>query len=175
MNSYTYLKTKLLGDLLLVANDTHLTGIYFSDRKHAPKPATHWTLNPKHLVLQQASIEIQEYLAGERTEFTVPLHFAGTDFQHEIWRQIALIPFGETITYTELANRAGSPSAVRAAGAATGKNPLSIIVPCHRVAGKNGALTGFAGGLDRKKSLLEIEMDQMKFKLTPGHATAVPG
>src|SRR5438093_1161349 len=105
MNSYTHLKTKLLGDLLLVANKTHLTGIYFSDRKHAPKPASDWKLNPKHPVLQQASTEIQEYLSGKRTEFSVPVHFAGTDFQHEIWRQIALIPFGETITYTELARR----------------------------------------------------------------------
>jgi methylated-DNA-[protein]-cysteine S-methyltransferase len=172
MNSYTYLKTKLLGDLLLVTNDTHLTGIYFSDRKHAPKPAGDWDLNPKHPLLQQASLQLQEYLEGKRTEFSVPLHFAGTDFQHEIWRQIALIPFGETITYTELARRAGAPDAVRAAGAATGKNPLGIIVPCHRVAGKNGALTGFAGGLDRKKSLLQVEMDQMKFKLIPRHATA---
>jgi methylated-DNA-[protein]-cysteine S-methyltransferase len=170
MNSYTHLKTKLLGDLLLVANDTHLTGIYFSDRKHAPKPADDWKLNPKHPVLQQASEEIQEYLNGKRTKFSVPLHLGGTDFQRAIWQQIARIPFGESITYSELARRAGSPNAIRAAGAATGKNPLSIIVPCHRISGKDGKLHGFAGGLDRKKSLLEIETDQMKFKLTPRHA-----
>src|SRR4051794_40443192 len=94
MTSYTYLKTILLGDLLLVANPTQLVGVYFSDREHAPTPPRDWKLNPKHPVLRQASVEIQEYLDGKRASFSVPLHFAGTDFQHEIWRQIALIPFG---------------------------------------------------------------------------------
>ena len=174
MNSYTHLKTKLLGDLLLVANDTHLIGIYFSDRKHAPKPAAGWKLNTKHPVLQQASAEIQEYLSGKRTKFSVLLKFGGTDFQHAIWQQIARIPFGESITYSELARRAGAPRAIRAAGAATGRNPLSIIVPCHRVSGKDGTLHGFAGGLDRKRSLLEIETGQKKSKSSPKHAVAVP-
>lgn len=157
MKSYTYLKTQMLGDLLLVATSTHLVGIYFPNHKHGPKLPEDWELSSKHPVLRQAGEEIQEYLRGKRTSFSVPISFEGTGFQHEIWRQIALIPFGQTITYSELARRAKAPKAIRAAGAATGKNPLGIIVPCHRVIGKNGSLTGFAGGLDRKKSLLKIE------------------
>lgn len=157
MKSYTHLKTKALGDLLLVATTTHLVGIYFSNQKQGPIPSEDWELNPDHPVLRQAGLEIREYLDGKRTSFSVPILFEGTRFQHEIWRQIALIPFGQTITYSELARRANAPKAVRAAGAATGKNPLGIIVPCHRVVGKNGDLTGFAGGLDRKERLLNIE------------------
>jgi methylated-DNA-[protein]-cysteine S-methyltransferase len=161
MNSYTILKTDLLGDLLLVANPEHLTGVYFCGRQHAPAPRDDWKQDPRQPVLRQAARELQEYFAGERKTFSVPLHFGGTDFQHEIWRQIARIPFGETISYSELAGRAGAPDAVRAAGTATGQNPLAIIVPCHRVVGKNGKLTGFAGGLDRKKSLLAVELNQI--------------
>jgi methylated-DNA-[protein]-cysteine S-methyltransferase len=157
MKSYTYLKTKLLGELLLVAKSTHLVGVYFANHKHGPKLPGDWELNPGHPILRQAGKEIQEFLGGGRTSFSVPISSEGTEFQREIWRQIALIPFGQTITYSELARRARAPKAVRAAGAATGRNPLGIIVPCHRVVGKNGSMTGFAGGLDRKKSLLKIE------------------
>jgi methylated-DNA-[protein]-cysteine S-methyltransferase len=157
MKSYTYLKTKLLGELLLVATSTHLVGIYFPNHKHGPKLPGDWELDPRHPILRRAGEEIQEYLDGKRTSFSVPISFEGTGFQQEIWRQIAMIPFGQTVTYSELARRANAPMAVRAAGAATGRNPLSIIVPCHRVIGKNGSMTGFAGGLERKKSLLEIE------------------
>ena len=159
MTSYSILKTSLVGDLLLVANPTQLTGIYFSDCDHSPVVQSDWKLDPRHPVLKKAAEEIQDYLKGKRTSFSVPLHFAGTDFQSEIWRQIARIPFGETITYTELAERAGVPKALRAAGTATGRNPLSLIVPCHRVVGKNGGLGGYAGGLDRKKRLLAVEMN----------------
>jgi len=158
MTSYTTIQTPLLGDLMLVANPTHLTGIYFTNHKHGPEIHKDWVHNPKHPVLVQAAEELQEYLRGQRTTFSVPLHAAGTDFQKKVWQQIARIPFGETITYSELARRAGAPEAIRAAGAATGRNPHSIIVPCHRVVGKNGALTGYAGSLDRKKRLLGIEM-----------------
>jgi methylated-DNA-[protein]-cysteine S-methyltransferase len=157
MKSYTYLKTQLLGELLLVANATHLVGIYFANHKHVAEPSGDWKLDLKHPVLRKASKEIQEYLDGTRTTFSVPISFEGTEFQREIWGQIALIPFGQTISYSELARRAKATKAVRAAGAATGRNPLGIIVPCHRVIGKNGSMTGFAGGLERKKSLLELE------------------
>ena len=157
MKSYSYLKTKLLGELLLVATSTHLVGIHFRNQKNGPKLARDWVLNPGHPILRQAGAEIQEYLNGKRTSFSVPISFEGTGFQREIWRQIALIPFGQTISYSELAHRANAPKAVRAAGAATGRNPLGIIVPCHRVIGKNGSMTGFAGGLDRKRNLLKIE------------------
>jgi len=157
MKSYTYLKTELVGELLLVATAAHLVGIYFRNQKRGPQLPGDWKLNPKHPILRQAGAEIIEYLEGTRTTFSVPISFEGTSFQQEIWRQIALIPFGQTISYSELAQRAKASKAVRAAGAATGKNPLGIIVPCHRVIGKNGSMTGFAGGLDRKKSLLKIE------------------
>jgi len=157
MTSYNILKTTDLGDLLLVAADGKLTGIYFSDRKHAPAPKKDWRLDPKHPVLQQAAVELQEYLAGRRKSFTAPLCSAGTDFQSKVWQQIAQIPYGETITYTDLARRVGNPAAVRAAGLATGRNPLSVVVPCHRVVGKNGRMTGYAGGLNRKQRLLQME------------------
>jgi len=155
---YTILKTSVLGDLVLIANQKQLTGIYFLGRDHVPD-MTKWTLDPKHKVLKEAARQIEDYLKGKRKEFTVPLHFEGTKFQEEVWRQIARIPFGETITYSELAERAGVPKATRAAGTATGKNPLAIIIPCHRIVGKNGGLGGFAGGLDKKRRLLGVELN----------------
>jgi len=155
MNSYSILKSTV-GDLLLVADETHLIGIYFSGEKHAPATRD-WKRNPDHTVLKQTARELDEYFNGTRTTFSVPLRYDGTKFQQEIWRQISQIPFGKTISYTELAKRAGAPSAPRAAGTATGQNPLSIIIPCHRVVGRNGGLRGYAGGLDRKRHLLEVE------------------
>lgn len=166
MKSYTHLKTQTLGDLLLVADAAHLLGIYFPNHKNGPRLPDDWNLDPKHPILRQAATELQEYLDGERTSFSVPFSFGGTGFQNEVWKQIARIPFGETITYSELARRAGAPDAVRAAGTATGRNPISIIVPCHRVVAKNGGLGGYAGGLDRKKHLLQIETSKEKFELT---------
>ncbi|HUC83618.1 MAG TPA: methylated-DNA--[protein]-cysteine S-methyltransferase [Candidatus Acidoferrales bacterium] len=157
MTRYSILKTSLLGDLLLVAEAAHLTGVYFLGGRHAPAVPRDWRQDPDHSVLRRTAAQLQAYLRGGRRSFSVSLACAGTDFQKEIWRQIALIPFGQTITYTELARRAGAPRAVRAAGTATGKNPFSIIVPCHRVVGKNGSLGGYAGGLKRKRRLLEIE------------------
>jgi methylated-DNA-[protein]-cysteine S-methyltransferase len=157
MKSYAYLKTEMLGDLLLVANASRLIGIYFSNQHNGPKPSADWKNDPSHPILKQAARELNEYLSGKRTDFSVPLAFDGTGFQREIWKQIARIPFGKTISYTELARRVGAPKATRAAGTATGRNPLGIIIPCHRVVGKDGGLGGYAGGLDRKKSLLKIE------------------
>jgi methylated-DNA-[protein]-cysteine S-methyltransferase len=153
-----YLKTEMLGDLLLIANASHLIGIYFSNQHNGPKPSADWEMNPSHPILKQAGKELNEYLSGKRTDFSVPLAFDGTEFQREIWKQIARIPFGKTISYTELARRVGAPKATRPAGTATGRNPLGIIIPCHRVVAKDGGLGGYAGGLDRKKSLLKIEM-----------------
>jgi methylated-DNA-[protein]-cysteine S-methyltransferase len=155
---YTILKTPAVGELALIANETQLTGIYFLGWDHVPD-MKEWTQDPKHRVLKEAARQIGDYLKGKRKEFTVPLHFAGTKFQEEVWRQIARIPFGETITYTELAERAGVPKATRAAGTATGRNPLAIIIPCHRIVGKDGGLGGFAGGLENKRRLLGVELD----------------
>ena len=159
MKSYTYLKTQMLDDLLLVATSTHLVGVYFLNHKNGPKFSPDWRLDSAHPILGMAAGELREYLDGKRTSFSVPVSYDGTDFQNEVWKQIAGIPFGATITYTELARRAGVPAAIRAAGTATGRNPLSIIVPCHRIVGRNGGMGGYAGGLDRKKKLLKMESD----------------
>ena len=156
MTSYSILKTSM-GDLMLVANKTELVGIYFLKRRHVPATRKSWTLDTSHPVLKQAAKQIKEYLDGNRSSFSLPLASTGTDFQKRIWKQIARIPFGKTISYTDLAKRAGAPKAIRAAGAATGRNPLSIIVPCHRVLGKNNVLGGYAGGLKRKRHLLALE------------------
>jgi methylated-DNA-[protein]-cysteine S-methyltransferase len=161
MTSYSILKTKSLGDLLLVASETKLTGIYFTNGKHAPDRKSDWADNPSHPVLKKVSAQIEEYLQGKRRNFSIPLASSGTDFQRAVWQQIERIPFGETISYTELAKRAGAPKASRAAGAATGRNPFTIIVPCHRVVGKDGGLGGYAGGLNRKKRLLEVETPEI--------------
>jgi methylated-DNA-[protein]-cysteine S-methyltransferase len=157
MNSYTNLKTPQLGELVLTANETHLTGIYFAGRTHVPAALKEWKRNREHPVLKKAARELEDFLAGKRKDFTVPIHAEGTEFQRQVWKQLARIPFGQTITYGELARRAGRPEAVRAAGAACGRNPHAIIVPCHRVIAKSGALQGFAGGLETKKRLLALE------------------
>lgn len=156
MTHYAIVKSPI-GDLMLVAGATALTGLYFAGCDHIPAASHRWILNAQHPVLQRAAKQLQEYFAGKRTTFSLPLGLAGTDFQEKIWRQIALIPYGKTITYSDLARRAGATQAVRAAGTSTGRNPLAIVIPCHRVVGKNGSLCGFAGGLDKKRRLLELE------------------
>ncbi len=145
------------GTLLATAEDDALTGLYFEGGMHAPSVASGWCENPACTPLARCAAQVAAYLDGERHDFDLPVATAGTPFQQRVWREIARIPYGETITYTELAKRAGSPGSARAAGAATGRNPLSIIVPCHRVVGAKGALTGYAGGLERKARLLALE------------------
>src|SRR5258706_15226735 len=148
-----------IDDLMLAADASALTGVYFAGCDHVPAASSRWTLNAQHPVLRQAAKQLQEYFAGKRESFSLPLRLDGADFQKRVWREIALIPYGETITYGDLAKRAGAPEAIRAAGTSTGRNPMSIIVPCHRVVGKNGDLRGFAGGLERKRDLVELEME----------------
>jgi methylated-DNA-[protein]-cysteine S-methyltransferase len=109
-------------------------------------------------ILKQAVKELEEYFLGKRKTFSVPLNPKGTEFQMKVWKELGQIPYGETISYEELAKRIKNPKAVRAVGAANGKNPLWLIVPCHRVIGKNGSLTGYAGGLSVKKKLLSLEL-----------------
>jgi len=152
--SYDYLDTPR-GRMLLVSSERGLAGAYFVGQKHYPKLDKAWTRDRKGM--QQAKRELLEYFAGRRERFDMPLDPQGTPFQRAVWREIAKVGFGETISYAELARRAGSPSSARAAGAATGRNPLSVIVPCHRIVGTNGALTGYAGGLGRKKAFLALE------------------
>ncbi|MFZ6181162.1 methylated-DNA--[protein]-cysteine S-methyltransferase [Nannocystis pusilla] len=144
-----------LGPLRLVASDVALVGVYFPD--HRPAPAHAGDEAARHPVLDVAARELEEYFAGRRRGFTVTLEPRGTDFQRAVWRALADIGFGEQRTYAELARAIGSPRAVRAVGAANGRNPLSIVLPCHRVVGTGGALTGYAGGLAAKQWLLAHE------------------
>lgn len=145
------------GRILVVAVEEALAGVYFEGQKYHPALASDWRRDAHHAPLRQAVRELDEYFRGERRCFETPLAPEGTPFQRAIWQAIAAVPFGSTISYVELARRAGHAGSARAAGAATGRNPLTIVVPCHRVLGADGSLTGYAGGLHRKRALLEHE------------------
>ena len=148
-----------IGPLTLVADDGKLSGLYMEVRGHEPEAAALGvpaavTDDP---VLAAAASQLGAYFAGELTSFDLPLSLAGTGFQQAVWAQLRDIPYGETISYGELARRIGQPSASRAVGLANGRNPVSIVVPCHRVVGSDGSLTGYGGGIDRKRYLLALE------------------
>jgi methylated-DNA-[protein]-cysteine S-methyltransferase len=145
------------GQMLLVAGDEGLSGVYFDGQKDFPRIDAEWRGDARHAPLRQARRELAEYFGRERERFEIVLAPEGTPFQRSVWRAISTVGFGETISYGELARRAGFSGSARAAGAATGRNPISIIVPCHRIVGANGTLTGYAGGLDRKRALLALE------------------
>jgi methylated-DNA-[protein]-cysteine S-methyltransferase len=156
VNRYDFVPSPL-GTLLLVARDGALAGIYFQGQRYAPAVAADWQRAADDPVLSAARVQLTEYFAGRRTEFALPLAPQGTPFQRAVWAAIATVPYGATVAYRELAARAGRPGSVRAAGTATGRNPLTIVVPCHRIVGADGALTGYAGGLERKRALLALE------------------
>lgn len=146
-----------LGGVLLAATPHGLAGLWFEGQRYHPAVDT-WPLRPEHPVLQTAMRQLDEYFAGQRTRFDLPLDLqGGTPFQQDVWQALLAIPCGQRTSYGELSRRIGRPSAVRAVGAAVGRNPVSVIVPCHRVLGYDGALTGYAGGLDRKTALLRLE------------------
>ena len=145
------------GQMLLVADGEGLCGVYFDGQKYLPQVAPDWRRDARHATLRQAQRELAEYLGGERRRFETALAPQGTAFQLSVWKEISGVGFGQTITYAQLARRAGCAGSARAAGAATGRNPIGIIVPCHRIVGSNGSLTGYAGGLDRKRTLLALE------------------
>ena len=146
-----------LGTLVATADDDELTGLYFDDQRYFPVIPADAVEDPLALQFAECRRQLAEYFDGARRSFDMPLAPEGTDFQRRVWKQIARIPYGATITYAELAKRAGAPGSARAAGSATGHNPLGIIVPCHRVVGSDGSLTGYAGGIERKTRLLELE------------------
>ena len=150
-----------LGKITLAATPLGLAGVWFEGQKHGPvdigMPAR-WPEAPEHPVLKLAVQQLKSYFAGERTGFDLPLDLsAGTLFQQAVWQALLAIPRGATCSYGTVSAGLGRPAAVRAVGAAIGRNPVSIIVPCHRVIGSTGALTGYAGGLARKTALLELE------------------
>jgi methylated-DNA-[protein]-cysteine S-methyltransferase len=150
--AFTIVKSPI-DDLLLVADDTALIGLYFAGLS----PNSDWTRNSSHPILQKTATQLADYFAGKLKTFSIPTRLDGTEFQKKIWYEIARIPYGKTVSYSDLAISAGNPQAIRAAGTSTGRNPISIIVPCHRVVGKNGAMCGFGGGLPRKQFLLNLE------------------
>lgn len=144
-----------IGRLLLAGDGIHLTCIHFQSGPHPLAPQREW--EESSAPFERASAQLQEYFSGRRRAFDLPLAPAGTEFQRRVWRALATIAYGATISYGELARRVGNPRACRAVGLANGANPLPIVVPCHRVIGANGSLTGFGGGLPIKRALLALE------------------
>jgi methylated-DNA-[protein]-cysteine S-methyltransferase len=146
-----------LGPMIVAATARGLAGVWFEGQRHLPDSSA-WPHEPAHPVLTQAVAQLREYFAGQRTTFDLPLDLqGGTAFQQSVWQALLSIPRGGTTSYGVLSQRIGKPAAVRAVGAAVGRNPLSIVVPCHRVLGADGSLTGYAGGLERKTALLQLE------------------
>ncbi|PYT44669.1 MAG: cysteine methyltransferase [Acidobacteria bacterium] len=155
---YTTLESPV-GTLLLAGDSQALRMVSFESSKHAEPPQADWKQDkaPFAEVIRQ----LRAYFRGERKEFDLPLAPEGTEFQLRVWNRLRTIPYGETISYAQLAERIGNPKAVRAVGLANGSNPIPIIIPCHRVIGSDGSLTGFGGGLPTKKMLLELESKQL--------------
>lgn len=147
-----------VGNLKLVAHDSALVAILWESEPLVQFAAK----TPLHPLLRECERQLDEYFAGRRREFSLDLDFDGTKFQKSVWRELLSIPYGKTETYGEIAARIGRPTAVRATGGAIGKNPIPIVVPCHRVIGSNGKLTGFAGGLKIKKALLALEAQALR-------------
>jgi methylated-DNA-[protein]-cysteine S-methyltransferase len=156
MSTTTYTRQEsAFGPLLLRAQNGTLTGLFFADQPHAPTIGIDWKRDDDADIFTQTLREVEEFASGERHEFHVEAGLIGRPFQVQVWREIAAIPYGETRTYGEISRLLGASP--RAVGSATGRNPLSLVIPCHRVMGANGALTGYAGGLDRKRRLLDLE------------------
>lgn len=149
-----------IGDLTIVAHASAVTGVYMQAHRHQPDPATFGVRQAAaHGVLSEAVHQLNEYFCDGRREFQLPLDPGGTPFQQRVWMRLRAIPYGQTRSYGDLARELDSPGSSRAVGMANGRNPLSIIVPCHRVIGANGAMTGFGGGIDRKIWLLQHEQE----------------
>ena len=153
---YCYAKSPI-GDLLLAGDGESLHCVGFPEGKMRRDPEPEWIFNEAPFT--EATRQLDEYFSGDRTEFELPLAPSGTDFQMSVLDELAKIPYGETVSYADIAERIGRPKAVRAVGAANGRNPLPIFLPCHRVIGSGGDLTGFGGGLDTKAALLRLEAE----------------
>jgi len=146
-----------LGEMIVAASDRGIAGIWFEGQKHLPDHSK-WATDEQHPLLKTAIVQLRDYFDGRRTSFDLPLDLQlGTPFQQSVWQALLAIPHGAKTTYSTISREIGAPQAVRAVGAAVGRNPVSIVVPCHRVLGAGGSLTGYAGGLDRKNALLKLE------------------
>ena len=159
MNSrflYTSLESPV-GALVLTSNGEAITGLFMDKYKGEPFSIGDWTRDDE--LFREAADQLRAYFAGELTEFDLPIAAGGAPFQQRVWAELRKVPYGSTISYGELARRIGNPKAARAVGSANGDNPVSIIIPCHRVIGSNGKLTGYGGGIERKKFLLEFEAE----------------
>ena len=154
MNVYTQFESPI-GLITVNGNDDGLLGVWYES--HARTLSDFGVQDDEHPILQLTISQLKEYFNGERREFSIPLAANGTEFQNKVWQALTTIPYGETWCYKDLAIAVGNPKASQAVGGANGKNPISIIVPCHRVIGKNGSLTGYAGGVDIKQALLKLE------------------
>ena len=152
-----------LGELLLVGDGHALHGLYMQEGRTRKRVHARWTRADEPF--EPARRQLVEYFAGHRTDFDLRLSIAGTPFQERVWRALQDIPYGETISYGELARRIGQPEEARAVGAANGRNPISIVVPCHRVIGADGKLVGYGGGLERKRLLLDLEAGALRLDL----------
>lgn len=157
MTIYCDLHDSPTGELLLMSDGNALTDLHMTAGKYVPKSSADWVRDERLPLFTQTKRELDAYFQGKLRAFTMPLAPRGTDFQKRAWIALTKIPYGETRTYGQQAQICGQPSAVRAIGAANGKNPIGIIVPCHRVIGANGTLTGYAGGLHNKEFLLKLE------------------
>jgi methylated-DNA-[protein]-cysteine S-methyltransferase len=144
-----------IGELLLVGDDTALCRLHMLEGRKPIAISDDWERDDEHFA--DVVAQLREYFAGERTTFHLELRMEGTDFQRRVWQELCAIPYGETISYGELARRIGQPGAARGVGMANGSNPISVVVPCHRVIGADGSLTGYGGGLDNKRTLLDLE------------------
>jgi methylated-DNA-[protein]-cysteine S-methyltransferase len=149
-----------VGALKLVAHDHALVAVMWDNEDHKRVRLAELIEDHQHPMLLRVKKQLEQYFAGQRQQFDLPLDFQGTDFQQQVWQTLLTIPYGETRSYKEIAVQIGNEKAVRAVGAANGKNPISIIAPCHRVIGSSGALVGFAGGLDKKQILLSLEQSK---------------
>lgn len=164
--SYVYkIMPSPIGELKLVANEMGLVAILWENDDPQRVPLGAMIEDRKHPIILEAEEQLGNYFDRKLTTFSVPLNFIGTDFQRQVWAALLTIPFGEVRSYAEIAEQIQNPKAVRAVGAANGKNPISIIAPCHRVIGSNGKLTGFAGGLKAKAYLLNLESSGFELKL----------
>ena len=147
-----------IGPLTMTADHGYLTGLFMDAQQHRPLEASFGVHgDPADKPFASAARQLAAYFAGNLTEFDLPLSPAGTDFQRQVWSALRTIPYGQTWTYGQLADKIGKPSAVRAVGLANGRNPIALVIPCHRVIGSDGSLTGYGGGLDRKRYLLDLE------------------